>query len=250
MKGITDFLLKKTLFRPVKLPENHRFEFDAPFEELWFDTPDAQRLNALFFPTGAPEKRGVVLYFHGNKDHLQRWGAYHREFTARGYDFLIPDYRGYGKSSGAPDEQAFFDDATMVFKWLRERYAPEQIVLYGRSLGTGMATYLAARQVARSVVLETPFNHIRGLISSHLFEKIDITYEPVCSFRNDEHLAQTSMPVLIFHGTRDRVVPYGSAAALKRYLKPEDVFVTIEGGSHHNLGEFPQYQDYLNRWLS
>jgi hypothetical protein len=249
MKGITDFLLRKTLFRPVKLAESHLFQFDAPFEELWFPTPDGQRLNALLFPTARREKSGVVLYFHGNRDHLQRWGAYHGVFTSRGYDFLIPDYRGYGKSSGVPDEQDYFEDATLLYHWLQERYPPEQIVFYGRSLGTGMAAYLAARQAARSVILETPFNHIRGLLSSHLYEKIDLKFEPIWSFPNDEHLRQTTIPVLIFHGTRDRVVPYASAAGLKPYLKAGDLFVTIEGGSHHNLGSFPEYVRHMDAWL-
>jgi uncharacterized protein len=243
------YIQKKMLFRPVPLPQDHRFVFDAFFEEVFLETPDGVRLNLLFFP--APEKpaHGLVLYFHGNRDNLQRWGALHRDFTTLGYDFLVPDYRGYGKSGGEPDEQRYFEDALQVYKWARERYKPENIVLYGRSLGSGMAAFLAARVQARMLVLETPFDNIRGLIAAQL-RRASPPFEPAFRFPNDEHLRKTAMPVLIFHGTRDLIVPIGSAANLKKCLKPGDLFVTIEGGAHHNLRDFESYRLALRQALN
>ena len=84
------FLQKRFLFRPVALPQTHRFVFDATFEEHWIETPDGAQLNALFFPSQQPNSRGVVLYFHGNRGNLQRWGQLHQDFTSRGFDFFIP----------------------------------------------------------------------------------------------------------------------------------------------------------------
>lgn len=242
------FLQKKALFRPTVLTTAHRFDFEEPFTEHFFDTPDGARLHALFFPSPANVKCGVVLYFHGNRDNLQRWGALHRDFTGRGYDFFVPDYRGYGKSSGEPDEQHYLADAMLVYNWLRERYAAKEIILYGRSLGTGMASYLAARVPARMVILETPFDNIGGLLASHI-RRHQPPFEPAFQFPNDENLKATSLPLLIFHGTRDRVVPYASAENLKQVLKPGDEFVTIEGGSHNNLNTFELYQEKLGKWL-
>jgi len=245
---MTQFFLRKFLFRPVPLAPDAAFQFDAPFEELWFDTPDGERLNALFFPAPVQPARGAVLYFHGNRDNLQRWGAMHRDFTALGYDFLVPDYRGYGKSSGEPAEEGFYADSMLMFKWLAQRYTPEHIVLYGRSLGSGVACWLAARVSARMLLLETPFDSMAGLVAAHL-RRERLSFEPTPRFPNDEHLSQTTMPVLIFHGTRDGVVPYTCAANLKSVLKPGDVFVTIEGGSHNSLGTFEQYREGLKEWL-
>lgn len=245
---MTQFFLRKFLFRPVPLTPDTAFQFDAQFEELWFDTPDGERLNALFFPAPAQPARGAVLYFHGNRDNLQRWGAMHRDFTALGYDFLVPDYRGYGKSSGEPEEEGFYADSMLVFKWLTQYCSPERIVLYGRSLGSGVACWLAAQVPARLLLLETPFDSVAGLVAAHL-RRERLSFEPELRFPNDEHLRQTTMPVLIFHGTRDGVVPYASAANLKSALKPGDVFVTIEGGSHNNLGTFEQYREGLRQWL-
>ena len=242
------FLQKKALFRPVILAPDHRFHFPETFTEHFFDTPDGARLNALFFPSPAAVKKGVVLYFHGNRDNLQRWGAMHRDFTSRGYDFLATDYRGYGKSTGEPDEHAYFSDAMQVYQWLREQYKPEEIILYGRSLGTGMASYLAARVAARMVLLETPFDNISGLLASHV-RRDDPPFKLAFHFTNDVYLKATALPLLIFHGTRDRVVPYACAENLKQVLKPGDEFITIDGGSHNNLGSFELYQKTLEAWL-
>jgi hypothetical protein len=246
---LTDFLLKKALFRPTQLAADHRFVFAEPFEELFFHTPDGARLNALFFPTAQKNKRGTVLYFHGNRDNLQRWGAMHQPFSALGYDFLAPDYRGYGKSTGEPDEARYFEDAALIYNWLRERVAAHDIVLYGRSLGSGMASHLAARVPARLLALETPFDSIRGLLTAH-WGREKPPFEPTLFFPNDKNVQKTTCPVLIFHGTRDRVVPFASANNLRHYLKAGDEFVTIEGGSHHNLGEYPHYHERLQAWLA
>lgn len=241
------YLQKKALFRPKLLSEEHPFDFSDPFTEHFFETPDGARLNGLFFPTAAI-KKGVVLFFHGNRDNLQRWGAMHQYFTANGYDFLAPDYRGYGKSSGEPDEQHYLADAELLYDWLCQHYSPKDIVLYGRSLGTGMASHLAARVAARMVILETPFDNIGGLLASHI-RRHEPPFKPAFQFPNDENLSRTTLPLLIFHGTRDRVVPYASAANLKKILKPGDQFVTIEGGSHNNLNTFTAYETILKEWL-
>ncbi|MFZ4476739.1 MAG: alpha/beta hydrolase, partial [Saprospiraceae bacterium] len=97
---LSTYLQHKILFRPTRLPEKHVFRFDAPFEEHFIETPDHVRINALFFPAAQQPSSGVVLYFHGNRDNLQRWGAEHRRFTESGYDFFAADYRGYGKTPG------------------------------------------------------------------------------------------------------------------------------------------------------
>lgn len=248
IEPFTAYLQKKALFRPTTLPADFVFSFDAPFDEIFLDTPDGARLNLLHFPSAWNTRRGVVLYFHGNRDNLQRWGAMHIDFTSRGYDFIAPDYRGYGKSTGEPNERTYYEDARLVYDWLRQTHTAHQVVLYGRSLGSGMACYLAAHVRARAVILETPFDNIGGLMASHL-HRPDIPFRPAFFFPNDRHLRQTDLPVLLFHGTADRVVPYSSAARLKASLKPGDEFITIPGGAHHNLREFPIYQEKLSEWL-
>jgi pimeloyl-ACP methyl ester carboxylesterase len=246
--NVSDFVLRKLLFQPTLLAADYRYQFEHPFEELWFEPQSGIRLNALLFRTQNAVKKGVILYFHGNRGNLQRWGAMHQAFTQLGYDFLAPDYRGYGKSGGQPDEPFLFADALYIYDWLATHYEPENIILYGRSLGSGMASYLAARVQARFLILETPFDTIHGMIASHVGrDALPMRFSQV--FPNHTHVAQTNMPVLIFHGTRDRVVPYASAVKLKESLKPSDQFITIQGGAHNNLETFVEYQTYINAWL-
>lgn len=243
------YLQHRLLFRPATLSAAHQFQFEAPFEEHIIETPDHVRINALFFPAQVRKSKGVVLYFHGNRGHLQRWGSEHATFTTQGYDFFVWDYRGYGKTPGELTAKNLYEDAFLVLEHLSHGYAAEQIVLYGRSLGSAPATRLAAEDGASTLVLETPFDNIRNLLLSHV-PIPNLSIEPAFELPNDEHLRRTQLPVLIFHGTRDRVVPYQSAARLKPLLKPGDRFVTIEGGAHNNLKMYSDYQETLRVWLN
>ena len=244
----TAFLQKKALFRPVTLAADYTFSFDAPFEEHFLDTPDGARINLLRFPTAWAQRRGAVLYFHGNRGSLQRWGAMHADFTSRGFDFIAPDYRGYGKSTGEPNERTLYKDGRQVYDWVRQDYPAHNLILYGRSLGTGVACYLSAHVRAKMLILETPFDNIGGLLASYL-RRAELPFRPAFFFPNDRHLRQTTLPALLFHGTADRVVPYASAARLQACLKPGDEFVTIPGGTHSNLREYEMYQEKLGEWL-
>ncbi|MBK8557332.1 MAG: alpha/beta fold hydrolase [Lewinellaceae bacterium] len=245
---LSAYVQKRLIFRPTTLPEDYQYRFDTKFEELFFDTPDGARLNALFFPQQQESGRGVVLYFHGNRDNLQRWGQFQEDFTRLGFDFVAPDYRSYGKSTGQPSERVCYEDARLVYDWLREQYPADRIVLYGRSLGAAMASYLGAHVRAKTLVLETPFDNIRGLFASYL-NRLDVPFKPAFHFPNDRHVRQSTLPILIFHGKRDRVVPFASAQKLAEYLKPGDRFVTIPEGSHTNLRNFDAYHENLSQWL-
>ncbi len=244
-----DYLQRKALFRPEPLPAAHRFSFDdAAFEEHFLHTADGARLNVLRFGACGQQKRGVVLYFHGNRGNLQRWGHLHIHFTRRGYDFVVPDYRGYGKSTGQLRERTLYEDARRLYDWMREQYPATQIAIYGRSLGSAPAAYLAAHVRARHLILETPFDSIPGLLAAYLGRE-HLSMRTTFVFPNDRHLRQSPLPILLVHGTADLVVPLRCAERLRACLKPADEFVVIPGGAHNNLPTFPLYQQTLSRWL-
>lgn len=245
--SVWHFLQKQLLFRPVPLDPGYQFRFGEPFEELFFEAKDGARINALFFKTPRHSK-GVVLYFHGNSGNLQRWGNFHHDFTSRGYDFLVIDYRGYGKSSGEIREAALYTDARMAYDWLLPRYKTEDIILYGRSLGTGIASQLASTVDCRMLILETPYDSIEGMIRTR-FPLLRFPFITSFRFRNDEHILKVACPVHIFHGTDDEIVPYASALRLKPLLRAEHHFITIPGGMHKNLGKFEAFQEELGRIL-
>lgn len=232
-------LQDKIIFQGVRLNASYQFVFGQPFEEHFVTTPDGQQINLLLFKTAQPPK-GLILYFHGNRDNLQRWGKYAADFTSLGYEVLMMDYRGYGKSTGKPNEKALYADAAIVWNWAKRNLVVPQLVIYGRSLGTAVASRLAVEAQPDLLILETPFDELRGAIVPWLkpvFSVLPFSYE----FPTHQHLAQTNCRKVIFHGTADLVTPISSAMRLKPLLKEGDEFFVIERGAHGNLREFNEY---------
>src|SRR5262249_21726676 len=92
------FFQEKFIFHPEKLPWNFKFKYDRPFKELFFDVERGVRINGLHF--SVESRKGIVLYFHGNTRSIKGWAKYSRDFTRYGYDVVMVDYRGFGKSTG------------------------------------------------------------------------------------------------------------------------------------------------------
>ena len=135
---------RKLLLYPEKLPQNYPFRFDTPFEELFLKVDEEVTLNALYFEHKSHDKQGVVLYLHGNAGSLAGWGDVASDFVGLGYDVLLVDYRGFGKSTGQLySEKDLFADAQFCYNYLTSKYTADEIVIYGRSLGSGPASYLA-----------------------------------------------------------------------------------------------------------
>ncbi|MEL6923793.1 MAG: alpha/beta hydrolase, partial [Bacteroidota bacterium] len=215
--------------------------------EIKLGTKDGENIDALYF-TAPDSTLGVVLYLHGNADNLQRWAQYHPDFTERGYDFFAIDYRGYGKSTGKATEQGLYKDAERAYHWLRQRFPSQQIIIYGRSLGTGVASHLAQVAAAKMLVLETPYDNMQNLLLTRM-PALPLPFQLRYQFPTDERLPLIDEPVYILQGTEDSVVPYRDAVRLKPLLKTGDRFITIEGGGHKNLSEFELFQQTLDELL-
>jgi pimeloyl-ACP methyl ester carboxylesterase len=237
----------KIIFQPNKLTRDYSFQFDFQFEEFFIEATDGVQLNALLFRT-SQQSKGLILYFHGNADNVQRWGKYAVDLTAQGYDVLMPEYRGYGKSGDIPSEQAFYTDAETVLTWAKKNLNVERIIFYGRSLGSGVASQLATQHTPDLLILETPFDNLHGVVYPPI--KPLLWFLPLhYTFSNDEHLKKVTCRKVIIHGTDDWVVPISSALRLKPLLKHDDVFVIIEDGSHKDLRKFKEYHAVLKQVL-
>lgn len=245
----TGVLQEYFIFRPERLRKDFTFTFERPYQEIFLPLPGNGRLNALWFRQDAlPQPRGVILYFHGNSGSLRRWGHLHYFFSRLGYDFFTYDYRGYGKSRGARSESAMYQDAKTVYDFVRQHYPPEQIVIFGRSLGSAFASWLAGREPARMLILETPFSSMRRLFKAY-FPFMPPVFHFRFLFPNYRWVKQVSIPIYIFQGDEDLVVPFKVAEALKPSLKPGDRFFRIDGGSHNNLLYFDKYVTEMERVL-
>lgn len=231
----------KLIFQADKLPHNHHFVFNQSYEEHFIPTPDSIIINALWFkPT--QQAKGLVIYFHGNADNLQRWGHYANDITQLGYEVLMIDYRGYGKSSGVPGEKELYNDANLIWHWANEKSNHDKMVIYGRSLGSAIATHLASEVQPDLLILETPFDELMGAsILRYVYAIIPLHTR----FATREFLGKVRCKTVIFQGTDDWVVSLKSAERLKPLLKENDEFVIIPGGEHNNLSESDLYHTKL-----
>ena len=236
----------RIVFQSISLKSDYNYPFQATHQEVWLSMPDGHRINALHFTVAQP--KGLILYFHGNRGNLSRWGAMHKDFTKRQYDILIIDYSGYGKSEGYSSEEQLYENAQEAYQWALQKYAKEDIIIYGRSLGSSVASHLATQVDAKMLILETPFYTMPETIR----KKVPYLWLPFrfkSQFPNYLHIAQVDMPIHIFHGTNDSLVKYASAKKLHPLLDCSACFITIEGGGHRNLSDFQDFQNYLDKIL-
>ena len=241
------FLQEKLLFFPSVLEHDYTYKFEQPFEELFLTMNDGAVINAIHFKKKQP--KGVILYFHGNAGDLSRWGGIAEYFAEMNYDVFIIDYRTYGKSTGVLSEQAFYDDAQYCYNYLKEDYSENQITLYGRSLGTGIATYLASQNNPKQLILETPYYSIVDVAASR-FPIFPVEKMLKYKFPSFRFIENVTCPITMFHGTQDEVIPLASAQKLfEASPKSLTSFIIIEGGGHGNLINYKDYHKGIKKIL-
>ena len=229
-------------FRPERLPGWFSYQYPFPFEEFNFDMEDGGIVNAVLFRV--PNSRGVVFYIKGNSRSIKGWGKFARDFVGKGYDFFILDYRGFGKSTGKRTENILYADLQQVYKWLSQRYDEKDIVLYGRSLGSGLATRIASWNAPRLLILDCPYFSFRYHISTYAFW-LPLRWLLRYQLRTDLFIKKVSCPIYILHGEKDRLIPARQGRKLHA-LDPERIqYFPILGAGHNDLPEFPQYHDIL-----
>jgi uncharacterized protein len=231
------FLQDYVLFRPVSLKRDHKYDFKEPHQDITIDISDNEHLNLVRFQSTDSVTRGVVLYFHGNKKNISRYAGFTPHFTSRGFEVIMIDYPGYGKSTGKFTEKILYDWAAQVYKLAGSRFAPDSIIIYGKSMGTAIAAQLAAKEKCRRLILETPYYDLPSVLKQYLFiYPIDrmIHYE----FPIYKYLPLIDEPITIFHGTSDWVIRHSNAKRLQPFLKTGDEFISIKGGSHNNLLDY------------
>ena len=225
-------------FRPEILPSGFKYAYSFPFEELLFTTEDGGTINAIYFKV--PSSRGVVYYLKGNSRSIKGWGKFAKDFLSNGYDFVMFDYRGFGKSKGKRTQKKLFADAQLMYDWLKDRYAEEQIIVYGRSLGSGIAARIASWNQPQLLILDSPYLSFYHNVKRFLFWtplKLILRY----NIRTDIYLETVDCPVYIIHGTHDRLFPIKQSEELKEMFSEKIKLIEIEGAGHNNLPDYPEF---------
>ena len=240
-------LQEKLIFLPTKLDPKFEFQFQSPFEEVNITTSDGAQLNALHFKH--PNSDKLILYFHGNAGDLSCWGLIAEELMPDGYSVLSRDIRAYGKGTGALSEMALRGAARLFYNWARNFYKSEDIVVYGRSLGGNLATYVASQNQVQQLVLETPFFNLLDVAKTR-FPFLPVKSLLRYKMRSDEFIQKVDAPITIFHGTADGIVAYDSGRKLFDIIPHDNkTFYTITDGGHNNLSDFSSYWNGLQSTL-
>jgi len=244
--GIGLYLFQdKLLFHPEPVPLSYHYNFDQPYEEFNLPFRDGN-LNILRFRPGSAVK-GCVLYFHGNMSNVERYRQDPEKFLRNGYEVWMMDYPGFGKSTGARSEEAIYEQALALYQLVIKSGGADHPVIYGKSIGTGVAAFLATRINAKALILETPYYSIPSL-AGYYAPLYPVSLLNKYSFPVNRYLSNLNMPVTIFHGTDDGTVPYAQSLKLKKENTGINL-ITIPGGGHNNLGSFPFYQEKMDSLL-
>lgn len=233
---------EKLIFKPEKLPQNFEYKYDAPFEELFFDIAPGVRINGLHFYV--PEPKGLILYFHGNSRSIKGWAKYARDFYRYQYDVVLVDYRGFGKSTGKRSEKEMLADMQYVYDHLKSKYAEDYILVYGRSLGSGFATKVAADNNPRYLILDAPyfsFLKVANRYTPFIPHKLTLRFK----LQTDQWIKKVKCHTYIIHGTKDWLIPIKHSQSLRAFNPHKITLIAIHGGGHNNLPSFPEYHNFI-----
>lgn len=239
---------ERLIFYPETLPNDYKFDFEQPIEELNFNTRRGVSINALLFK--AKNSKGLIIYCHGNAGSIASWGHRANDFLPHSWDVLVWDYRGYGKSTGKiKREKMVHNDADFIYHEMLKKYDKEKINFVGCSLGTGVAAKLAVQYPSSFLILITPYFNFKHTVDHH-YPFIPTSMILKYRFKTNEYLQDVTCPVILLHGTNDQTVPYESSIMLS-HLNPDKIkLVTIQGGSHNNLPEYPLFQETVKKALN
>ena len=220
------------------------------FDSVYFETADGLTLSAWFIP--GDNTRGVILFCHGNAGNISHRLESIQIFHQLGLDVFIFDYRGYGQSEGKPSEQGTYQDAEAAWRYLIEerQLAPADIIVFGRSLGGTVASWLARSHTPGALILESTFTSLRD-VASTLYPYLPVRLLLRFQYNTAEYLRGVNCPVLIVHSRDDEIMPFSQGRRLFDIAREPKHFLEITGT--HNEGFIASGKHYeagLNGFIS
>jgi hypothetical protein len=239
----------RLLFHPA--PAARRWAKPPPgfeVEDVAFQAADGTRLHGRWFP--CPGARGAVLVCHSRAGNLSlelsasALAGWHREV---GVSVFVFDYPGYGRSEGRPSEAGCYAAADATYHWLTQRVAAQDVLIFGRSLGTGVVVNLTARRPHRALVLVSPFTSLPAVVQ-RLYPVLPARRLMRNRFDSAAKVGRCSRPVLVVHGTHDRLVPFAEGERLFAEAGEPKRVVPVAGARHDDsvlAGFFPAVRRFL-----
>jgi alpha-beta hydrolase superfamily lysophospholipase len=248
-------------------------QYQRPFQNIYFSTPDHEKLHAWWLPVEKPHQRkGTIYYLHGNAGNISTHLKQVVWLTQQGYQVFLLDYRGYGKSSGTPILPDVFIDIKSGFKKLQQLLAQQQsshsvikkepVFILGQSLGASMAGYVVAtspeiKQQLNGIILDSPFSGYSG-ITQEIAEKHWSTWlfqYPAKWLMPDnydlvDHIQKLApLPLLLLHSNEDKIISLEhSKKLLRKAQQPKQLYIYQE--RHIGALLLPKHQEYVLRYLA
>jgi fermentation-respiration switch protein FrsA (DUF1100 family) len=227
----------------IMTPANMRLEY----EDVFFAAEDGTKLHGWYLP-GAPGQP-VVVFCHGNAGNISHRVDNLRRFRELGLAVFIFDYRGYGQSQGKATEKGTYSDMRGAISWLKTRgWQNQQMIYFGRSLGAGVTLQLALEQPPAGLVLESPFTSIRAM-GQHHYKLLWLLAGWAIDARYDNigKIAQLKVPLMIFHGEQDQIVPLEMGKHLYQTAPEPKWFYPIPRAGHNDTYDRGGV-DYWQQW--
>jgi len=222
------------------------------YETVHLNTEDGETLHGWWIPAPGVSRETspgegathTLLFFHGNAGNISGRLESVQQFHRLGLNVLIVDYRGYGQSTGTPSEEGIYRDAAACWEHLTDdrSIAPSDVVIFGRSMGGGPATWLASRHTPGAVILESVFTSVPD-VGAHHYPFLPVRALATNQFDNEARVAESEAPKLFIHSREDRVVPFNLGRRVYEAAAEPKQFLEIEGG--HNDGFLVSEEVYL-----
>ena len=241
-------------FHPVRIAQGQRMHLPDGAEDVWFSASDGTPLHGWLYRAEGKPPIATVIYFHGNGGNISNVGWVGQRLASKGLNVLLSDYRGYGASKGVASNEAdlYADgDAALAFMENELRVSPEEIVLYGQSLGTTVVVDVASRHKVGAIILES------GLSSASSVAETALPWLPRWlhflgrnRFESARKLASVHVPVLITHGDPDPVIPTEQSRILFAAANEPKKLLTFPNVGHNVFGSLgDSYLDQVEQFI-
>jgi hypothetical protein len=249
--GLILYLMQsKFTFQPTRELIYNPGDIGLEYEKVQLKTPDNLLLSAWYIP--AKDAEFTILFCHGNGGNMMHRLDTLNIFYELGINCLIFDYRGYGASQGKPTEQGVYADARTAYDWLinEKKISPENIILFGRSIGGSVSAHLANNVKVKGVILESCFTSYAD-IGRKFYPYMPVKLLAKYSFNTFEYVKKLKCPILVIHSRNDEIIPFELGLRLYEQAANEPKeFLEIFGSHNEGFLHTGQiYRDGLKKWL-
>jgi fermentation-respiration switch protein FrsA (DUF1100 family) len=243
----------RQVYHPSRVMDGTPEEAGQPAEDFFFKAGNGKRLHAWFYAADprSPRRQFVVLYCHGNAGNITSRPGYYQAILQARVNLLAFDYRGYGRSDGKPDEAGTYADTLGAVAWLKQKgFATTNIILWGESLGGGVASEVALREQVGGLVLQSSFTSIPDM-GAERFPILPVRLLGRIKYDTRSKLPRINCPVLVMHSREDQIVPFAHAERNFAAAREPKLFQELKGGHNDALeGDDQAYAEGFEKFLA